>query len=127
MSDGLRGCRVMVVEDEGLILLTIQDFLQDLGCEVSIASRAEPAIEAVGRTAIDAALLDVNLGRGETSYPVADALAMRGIPFAFMTGYGSGELIRGHEERPVLPKPVDERGLETMLRTLLAGAGTRTA
>ncbi|MBW3536028.1 MAG: baseplate J/gp47 family protein, partial [Gemmatimonadetes bacterium] len=36
-----------------------------------------------------AALLDVNLGHGQTSYPVAEVLAARGIPFAFLTGYGA--------------------------------------
>ena len=120
MSDELRGRRIMVVEDEGLILLTIQDILEELGCEVAAAaSRSDPAIAAVGTTAIDAALLDVNLGQGETSYGVAEALAARGIPFAFLTGYGSGALQAGHEGRPVLSKPVDERNLAAVLRAML--------
>ncbi len=59
----------------------------------------------------------MNLGRDETSYPVADALAARGIPFAFLTGYGS--LRKGYEGRPVLSKPIENRSLEAMLRRLL--------
>ena len=35
--------------------------------------------------AIDAAVLDVHLTAGALSYPVADTLARRGIPFAFAT------------------------------------------
>jgi CheY-like chemotaxis protein len=126
MPEWLRGRRIMVVEDEGLILLTIQDILEELGCEVVAAeSRTDPAIAAVGAEAIDAALLDVNLGQGETSYPVADALAARGIPFAFLTGYDSGGLREAHRERPVLSKPVDERSLEAVLRALLAEGAER--
>ena len=120
-SVGLLGRRILVVEDEGLILLTISDALAALGCEVAAAeSRADRAVAALGTIAIDAALLDVNLGRGETSYPVADALAARGIPFAFLTGYGSGSLAPEHEGRPVLAKPIDDRGLAAMLTRLLA-------
>jgi hypothetical protein len=34
-----------------------------------------------------AALLDFNLGRGETSLPIATVLKERGCPMIFMTGY----------------------------------------
>jgi CheY-like chemotaxis protein len=120
MSDELRGRRIMVVEDEGLILLTIRDMLEELGCEIAAAeSRFQPAVAAIGTTPIDAALLDVNLGQDETSYPIADALAARGIPFAFLTGYGSDGLREGYEGHPVLSKPVEDRSLESVLRALL--------
>jgi CheY-like chemotaxis protein len=109
-----------LVEDEGLILLTIRDMLEDLGCEIAAAeSRSQPAVAAIGATPIDAALLDVNLGRDETSYPIADALAARGIPFAFLTGYGSEGLREGYKGRPVLSKPVEDRSLAAVLRDLL--------
>ena len=120
MSDELRGRRIMVVEDEGLIMLTIRDMLEDLGCEIAAAeSRYQPAVAAIGSTPIDAALLDVNLGPDETSYPIADALAARGIPFAFLTGYGSDGLRQGYEDHPVLSKPIEDRRLESLLRLLL--------
>ncbi len=120
-SQALRGRRILVLEDEGLIMLTITDVLEGLGCEIVAAeARADKALDAVGRTPIDAALLDVNLGEGETSYAVANALAARGIPFAFLTGYGSVSLGPEHETRPVLAKPVDDRRLEEMMTRLLA-------
>ncbi len=119
-SQAFRGRRILVLEDEGLIMLTITDVLEGLGCEVVAAeARPEKALDAVGSTPIDAALLDVNLGEGRTSYAVADALAARGIPFAFLTGYGSVSLGPEHETRPVLSKPVDDRSLEAMLTRLL--------
>jgi CheY-like chemotaxis protein len=118
--EGLRGRRIMVVEDEGLILLTIREILEELGCELAVAeARSGPAVAAVGRMRIDAALLDVNLGAQETSYPVAEALAARGIPFAFLTGYASEALSEGYRHRPVLAKPVDERRVAAILRELL--------
>lgn len=120
-SDELRGRRILIVEDEGLILLTILDVVQDLGCEVAgTAMRAAAAIDLIGRTAIDAALLDVNLGHGESSGPVAAALAARGIPFAFVTGYAADGVPEAFRDRPVLSKPVDERLLEAALRRLVA-------
>ena len=127
-SDDLRGRRILIVEDEGLILLTILDIVQDLGCEVAgTAMRAAAAIDLIGRKAIDAALLDVNLGAGESSGPVAAALAARGIPFAFVTGYAADGVPEAYRDRPVLSKPVDERLLEAALRGLVGQAGPSAA
>lgn len=117
--DELRGMRILIVEDESLILLTIQDVVEELGCEVvGTAMRAEPAMAMVAGGQVDAALLDVNLGEGRTSYPVADTLAARGIPFAFVTGYGSGGVRQEYQGRPILSKPVDQRSLEAALRAM---------
>lgn len=110
----------MVVEDEGLILLTLVDIVEGLGCEVAAAEmRPDNAIAALDRSPVDAALLDVNLGHGTTSYPVADALTARGIPYVFVTGYGTGSLHPAYRDRPVLPKPVEERTLRRVLVDLL--------
>lgn len=53
------------------------------------------ALALLGEHNFDLAILDVNLG-GEKSYPIADILIERGIPFAFSTGYPD------HAERPDL-------------------------
>ena len=125
-TDGLTGRRILIVEDEGLILLTIQDIVQDLGCVVAgTAVRAGAAVELIASAPIDAALLDVNLGAGESSAPVAEALAARGIPFAFVTGYGTDGVPQPFRDRPVLPKPVDERRVEAALRAMLPPVPTR--
>jgi hypothetical protein len=42
--------------------------------------------------AIDVTVLDVNLN-GQMSYPIADALAARGVPFVFSTGYDKDRLL----------------------------------
>ena len=68
--------------------------------------------------AIDAAVLDVNLD-GQKSYPVADALAARGVPFVFSTGYDKGRLLDGYRSFPVLQKPYQRSELGDTLAKLL--------
>jgi CheY-like chemotaxis protein len=79
--------RVLVVEDEYLIAMDMSAYLEAEGAHVvGPASNVNAALEALQRAELDGAILDVNL-RGEMAYPVADALAARGIPFVFTTGY----------------------------------------
>jgi CheY-like chemotaxis protein len=102
----LSGRRILVIEDEMMVAMLLKDFLADLGCTVlGPAARVEQAlamIEAAG--ALDAAVLDINLN-GQKSYPVADALAARGVPFVFATGYSRDSMLNGHREFPLLQKP----------------------
>ncbi len=80
--------RVLVVEDEYLVAMDMSAYLEAAGAQVvGPASNVNAALEALAHTELDGAILDINL-RGELAYPVADALAARGIPFVFTTGYG---------------------------------------
>src|SRR5690242_12307025 len=88
MND-IAGLRLLVVEDEMLIAMTIEDVLSDLGCTVvGPASSVAKAMDLLGKEEIDGAILDLNL-KGEQAIPVAQALQDRGTPFFFLTGYGS--------------------------------------
>ncbi|HET8554616.1 MAG TPA: response regulator [Rhodanobacteraceae bacterium] len=84
----LSGRRILVVEDEYFIAQQIAGSLTDAGVEVvGPVATLENALLAIDRHAqLDAAVLDINL-RGEKVFPVADALAARGIPFVFATSY----------------------------------------
>jgi len=108
--------RILIVEDEGLVAMLIEDMLEDIGCEVagslSSVGQALKWLEDGGLA--DAALLDVNLG-GEPVWPVAEALAARGTPFAFTTGYGHLNEPRFQHE-PMLGKPIKPERLEQVLR-----------
>lgn len=105
MNGLLAGRRILVVEDEMLVLMSIETMLEDLGCTaISAAATVAEALALLGAQPFDAAMLDVNLG-GEKSYPVADALAGRGVPFAFSTGYGDHGGRADLADRPVLRKP----------------------
>ncbi|MQT12098.1 response regulator [Segnochrobactrum spirostomi] len=122
----LGGHRIFLVEDEALVLMLLEDILTDLGCTiVGPASRlAEALAIATDPTAaMDAAVLDVNI-RGEAVFPVAEALAARGVPFAFATGYGAAGLPEQWRDRPVLPKPFDQADVARVIAHALAGTGS---
>jgi DNA-binding response OmpR family regulator len=112
--------RIMVVEDEVLVSMFLEDALDMIGCIVAGAvARVEDALALLNRDPIDAAVLDVNLGHGRESYPVADALIARGIPFAFATGFGANGIREDYKDWPVLAKPFSEQQLECVLQALL--------
>jgi CheY-like chemotaxis protein len=116
----LSGQRILVVEDEMLVLMETENMLADLGCDAVVAAATnEQAIALIEAQHFDVALLDLNLN-GVRSYPVADLLAARGVPFAFATGYGGHGLRDGDRERPLLVKPFDCDGLEKLLTDLLS-------
>ena len=101
----LKGLRVLVVEDEALVALQLEDMLAELGCAIiGPASRVCQALNLLGGQRVNAAVLDLNVA-GELVYPVADALASRGLPYIFATGYGAAGLIGPYRSRPVLQKP----------------------
>ncbi len=117
----LAGTRVLVLEDETFITVMIEDLLGDLGCRiVGPAATVADALTLAEAGGIDAALLDLNLGHGETAYPVADLLSQRLVPFAFVTGYSADVLKPPHAGRPILSKPFWGDSLETVLMGLVA-------
>jgi len=116
--EDLSGLRVLLAEDELHVLLLIEDFLKELGCEVQAVSTFEAALAAAAAAPVDAAVLDVNLN-GRKSFPAAEALARRQIPIVFSTGYanqGQGGVWR---DRPWLQKPFLVEQLAQALRTAL--------
>ena len=115
--------RVLLVEDESLVAILLEDMLTDLGCEVvEIASRLETGLAAAETVDCDVAVLDVNLGGGVLSFPIAEKLRMRGIPYLFATGYGSAPF-REHELRtPVLRKPFGREDLSRGLDRVVSQA-----
>ena len=66
----------------------------------------------------DLAILDVNLN-GEETYPLADSLAARAIPFIFATGYGSSGIKAEWSGVPVLQKPFQSRELAEAINRVL--------
>jgi CheY-like chemotaxis protein len=105
MNGLLTGRRILVVEDEMLLMMNIETMLQDLGCTaISPAANVADAFALLEERGFDAAMLDVNLD-GETSYPVADALVARGTPFLFATGYADHGERTDLLGRPMLRKP----------------------
>ena len=117
------GFRVLVVEDEALISMLIEDMLADIGCKcVDVAASVESAMQALTRVEPDFAMLDINLN-GKHSFPVADLLRSRDIPFVFLSGYGAGGLCAGYANAKVLQKPFQLGDLETALNDALTRSG----
>ena len=116
----LRGCRVLVVEDEVLVCWLLEEMLAELECKVvGPAVRVSQALAMVGTEAIDLAILDVNLN-GEKSYAVADALAARRVPFVFSTGYAADSMPEKYRSSLTLQKPYSQSDLSAALTKLLA-------
>ena len=84
----LGGRTILVVEDEFLLADDLAQSLAEIGAVVLGPVRTvSAALELIeSQPALDAALLDVNLGH-EKVFDVADALAARHVPFCFTTGY----------------------------------------
>jgi CheY-like chemotaxis protein len=97
--------KVLVIEDEPLLLMAVSDMLVELGHDVAdMATSLKPALLAANSQAFDVAVLDVNLG-GDRIDAVATVLNDRRIPFVFTTGYDVKALPAGFQERPYLTKP----------------------
>lgn len=113
--------RILIVEDEVLLLLHLEDLLTALGHEVvGQATRIDIAMQLARESEIDFAILDINVA-GTKSFPVADILRQRGIPFAFATGYGAEGLMDGYRALPVLQKPYGQDDLERTIAQAFRG------
>lgn len=82
---------VLIVEDEPIIAMMLEEFLDVLGHGVTgMADNVPEALAIVEGGGVDLAILDVSLRDGEPCWPVADALAARNIPFILASGGGGG-------------------------------------
>lgn len=105
MTDTLTGKRILIVEDEYFIASDLRNDLAKAGAVVvgPVGDLDKGLALAVGE-ALDATLLDVNV-EGAHSYAIADALAARGVPYAFLTGYDAWALPSEHRGTPRIAKP----------------------
>ena len=119
MDSSLSGRRILLVEDEVMVSWALEQAIASLDCVVvGPAGRIKQALAMIETEVFDAALLDINLN-GEKSYPVADALIARGMPFVFSTAYNRDSTPRGYEGVPRLQKPFSLLELSYTLTRLL--------
>ncbi|SDR37942.1 Response regulator receiver domain-containing protein [Rhizobiales bacterium GAS191] len=119
MVGGARGCKVLVVDDESLVVMLIEDMLGELGHEMTAsAAHLDRALELARNHEFDLAILEINLA-GKSIHPVARALKDRNIAFVFASGYDSSDILSEFEDTPIVGKPFEiERLAEAISRAL---------
>lgn len=117
----LTGLRVLVAEDEPLILMLLEDALEELGCElVGAHATLSDAMQAATRDDYDVAMMDFNL-RGERATSLATLFVEKGRPFAIVSGAPND--VVGLGERTVIAKPFKVEDIGTGLRLLTDSSG----
>jgi DNA-binding NtrC family response regulator len=121
----LVGRRILVVEDELLVAMLLESILEEHNC-ITVGPYADlsSAVAAAQREVVDAAVLDINLA-GQMVFPVAEALAGRGVPFLLLSGYGAMALPPDRRHWPVCNKPFKTDELISMLSREIAAAAQR--
>jgi CheY-like chemotaxis protein len=107
---------VLIVEDEPLISMMLEDFLDTLGHRVAASCDSlSDAILRVEQGGFDIAIIDVNL-KGELIWPVADRLQDRNIPYVLATGGHIEPPPSRHADAPVLSKPYTIDKIDPVLK-----------
>jgi DNA-binding response OmpR family regulator len=109
---------ILVVEDEILVGMDLVQLLTDWGHEATGPLKdIDAVLRRIEESRFDFAFLDVNLGSGKTSFPIADRLSEQGVPFAFLTGYDPVRFDDPSNKRNArsLRKPLNEMELRRAL------------
>lgn len=121
-TDRKAAFRILVVEDELLIAMSIEDVLEKMQCEVvGPTAKLATALQLASDEDLDAAILDVTISGGKV-FPVAEKLLERRIPFVLASGYGDWALPESLRDRPRLTKPFTDAELEVHVSRLCAEA-----
>ena len=122
VSARLKGLKVLVVEDQPIMAMTLEEMLRAIGCaDVWHASGVTDALAMMRSQRPDCAVVDLYLS-GELAYPIARWLAAEGIPFVFLKGYGRRTILGDWASRPAIQKPFSVRSLQAKLEAALEQA-----
>lgn len=104
--------RVLLVEDNYLVATALEQTLFDLGCQVvGPAPSLKRGLELAEQADLHGAILDINIVGG-SSAKIADVLLRRHLPFFFITGYASPQLLpESMRHVRKLTKPIDHKQL----------------
>jgi two-component sensor histidine kinase len=120
----IKGLRVLIVEDALLLALELEAGLTEAGARVvGSAADVEEGLR-MAELPLDAAVLDANLN-GASVLPVAQALAARGVPFIFATGYGDTKFAPQGFDAPLIKKPYDVTQVAAALAEITGRAAPR--
>lgn len=119
-AEGAAPCTILLVEDEPLVLMDLEIAAEDVGCIYLSARRLAEALALAENADVTTAVLDVNLGGGDTCLPVAAILRQRGIPFILHSGdlnrqdelvrnLGAALVAKPASAREVIARAIDNR------------------
>lgn len=119
-AGGVRGLRVLIVEDSYLTARRLARMIEDLGGRViGPAPSVQAAQHLLDTEGCDAAVLDINLGN-ETVEPIAERLHQSRRPFLFVSGYSSPKFMNDKfRDLPLLSKPVEPPALADAMRDMV--------
>ena len=116
---GLKGRRVLVAEDEGIIAMDLEMTLRDHGFDVvGTAATTAQSVEIARLHEPDLALMDLRLARGDCGIDAAAQLLTLGVPSLFVSGnLDDATVAKLAPLRPVgcLGKPVSTPRLVALL------------
>lgn len=114
---------VLIIEDEALVALDLAEGLQTAGfVTLGPAGTVRDALALIEKGGFDVVLLNAKLA-DEWSSPVAEALAARNIPFAFLTGYRREDLPARFTAYPFINKPFSVTDVAAVLNRLVRERG----
>ena len=113
---------ILIVEDEPLIAMMLEDFLEELGHKVvASCDSVDDALARVAEGGFDVAILDVSLKDGRKVWPVVDRLVAAGIPFVLATGGHVEPPPAEHADATLLAKPYTIDAIQPALDKACAG------
>lgn len=127
MNQGKRNpqCKVLLVDDDRLVLATLSSGLEEAGYAVQACASAEEARRVLDLERPDIAVLDVRMP-GQSGLELAKQLQEHsGLPFIFLTAYGDEDIVReaiAHGALGYLVKPVDIHQLIPAIEAAVARA-----
>lgn len=108
----------MIVEDEAMIALMLEDFVESLGHHLhGVAATVEEGCALAKEGDFDLAILDCNLA-GEQVWPVVDVLVERSIPYILSSGGSLTEIPPEYAGGPMLEKPYTINTIAELLATV---------
>ena len=109
--------RVLIVEDEALIAMSLAQDLEDLGYTIAgLCISVAQALDTLNKQSVDIAVLDMRLGK-ETSEPIAAHLLEAGTPFIVTTGYSDDRMTGPFEGAQRVSKPYNVQDLIDLFPT----------
>lgn len=119
--NGLAGVRILIVEDDPLLLIDLESTLTEAGAVVTgLCQTLEEALARLDTNDFSVAVLDFRLGSENVS-PVARKLLNRGVPFVLYTGQTTDDAgLTEWRECAIVEKPASPRVLVSAVKQALS-------